>query len=563
MEQAGYTYEERTNHPHRGSSVPRTVEDLFDTNVHLSLRPVELVPKELWNHVVPRTGSSSSNNNNNNNSTAALASKTDDTTEETGNRLPQLLIAALAKPKDRHRNGSADVDRRRDTSMAATRKRVRPSVPPLSFRDMVPVSLTIPYPEWYLQKRVEYVHFVKERELAIIEWQEAQEEIEMAGEEYVGSDGDVGAVTSNRSSYINPIVIPPIPQPPDPPQWNELSHPFGLSTCSNDDDDDVPLDPGNDTYETHPYYLPKFHEHLVEHLDPHCFHITDGRYFGLTTNRIADPNFIGPNAPGLSGSSTNTGGLATATTATTTSTSGLTGGGMTMILSASYHSAAAVAPASLKDEYSQCAVTLVKAVPAETDAVPMPSKSSLTVKVVESPKPPKKAVTLSPTDLTTNVETKETRGTHSSMTRTMADLRTIMEGDDERLMETFREYIVRSIVYTHRTHKSMNVPFRGPDHETYPDIGKAFAWFGGIKPCDRCKSNKQGVRTHVAFSSYHYKCFLQMICYADRHGFFFLFLYDRYCIVVSVDAMMIPTMMVVTRSNHCFWDCWTHRSIPS
>lgn len=522
---AGYTYEERTNHPHRGSSVQRTIDDMFDTNVHLSLRPIELIPKELWNHVPGNNISSSGTN---------------DTAKNEADQLPHLLIAALEKTNDRNRRRKADIEN--PENYMVTRKRPRPSFQPMQLCEMVPVSLTIPYPEWYLQKRVEYVKLVKERELAIVEWQEAQEEIDMMGEDNVASGADVGLTSSTRSPNANPVTIPPIPQPPDPPTIHDLSIPTGISKGDFGDSvvqrfhfisphaDSGALISANETCKTHPYYLPKSHENLVEHLDPNCFHITDGRYFGLETNLIADPNFVGPNAPGLS-SSTNTGGLATATTATTTSTSGLTGGGMTMILSASYHSAAAVAHASVKDEIST--TTSIKVQPSETEEAPVQSNSP-TVKLIE----PSVSASSIPTVEMAEDEACAMSGKIAT-TRTLSDLRTIMEGDDLGLIEAFRECIVRSIVHTHRSHKSVNIPFHGPNNETYPDIGKAFAWYGGIKPCDRCKSNKQGVRT----SAFSVSLILQL---AIKLTIIVSFC-DRYCIAVYGGAMMTQIMMEAIR----------------
>ena len=486
MTGAGYTHEQRTNHPHRGSSVERTIDDMFDTNVHLALHRTELIPEIFWNHV-PRNNKASS-------------SVLNDDVET----LPHRLIAALENSKDRknpNQTGKADVEN--CGTNVATRKRPRPSFEPLQLRDMVPVSLTIPYPEWYLQKRAEYVKLVKQREMAIIAWQAAQEEIEMSGEDYFASDADNLSAKSNRSPFLNPATIPPIPQPPDPPKLHEL---LNLGTDVSEDNDavfkksnlhfiapymeDGALDRDNTSRENsaHPYYLPKTKEKLVGHLDPNCFHIADGRYFGLETNLIADPNFIGPNVPGLSGS-TNTGGLATATTSTTTSTSGLTGGGMTMILSASYHSAAAVAPANIKDENANTCIVKVQPIQSEEAAV---NVKSLTDSLVDHPA----SLALLPTETVVKVGNNELTS-NISTTRTLSDLRAIMEGDDVKLIESFRECIVQSIVHTYRFHKSASVPFLGPNNETYPDIGKAFAWFGGIKPCDRCKNNKQGVCRHL------------------------------------------------------------------
>ncbi len=455
MTGAGYTHEQRTKHPHRGSSVQRTIDDMFDTNVHLSLHPIELIPKNLWNHIA---GSNTSS---------------DEAT------IPHALIAALENSKkNEHHSRKEQVEVGNNDRNTAMRKRPRRDFQPMQLRDMVPVSLTIPYPEWYLQKRVEYVNLVKEREMAIVEWQNAKEERETTGEDDGIADVDTATAKSNQSPFVNPVDVPPIPKPPDPPKLHEfpITSQFISSYIMNGDISDE---------SSHPYYLPKSREHLVEHLDPTCFHITDGRYFGLETNLIADPNFIGPNAPGLNVTS-NTGGLATATTSTTTSTSGLTGGGMTMILSASYHSAAAVAPASVKDEPSN--VTSNKVPPSHTEEIPVTSKSP-NVKFAD---PPKTVTSPPSTKKVKKVATNEMSGS-TSTTRTLSDLRAIMEGSDAALIETFRECIVRSVVHTFRSHKSVNIPFRGPNNEMYPDIGKAFALFGGIKPCDRCKGNKQGV----------------------------------------------------------------------
>ena len=518
MTGAGYTHEQRTKHPHRGSSVQRTIDDMFDTNVHLSLHPIELIPKNLWNHVA---GSSTSS---------------DEAT------LPHALIAALenSKKNERHnRNEKAEVGtNERSTS---TRKRPRRDFQPMRLHDMVPVSLSIPYPEWYLQKRVEYVNLVKKREMAIVEWQTANEERETTGEDDGIAEVNTATAKSNRSPLVNPVDVPPIPRPPDPPKLHEFSitsqfiSPYiKIGDVSNES--------------SHPYYLPKSREHFVEHLDPNCFHITDGRYFGLETNLIADPNFIGPNAPGLN-LTTNTGGLATATTSTTTSTSGLTGGGMTMILSASYHSAAAVAPASVKDEPSN--VTSNKVLPSHTEEIPAESKSP-TVKFTD---PPITVTTAPPMKKVKKVATNEMSGS-SSTTRTLSDLREIMEGDDAALIETFREFMVRSVVHTFRSHKSVNIPFRGPNNEMYPDVGKAFALFGGIKPCDRCKGNKQGVGTSIANVHFICKleCRLPTMLVPPRC--------NRYFIAAYGDVMVIQIMTVAIQVV-CYWfHCWTHQSIP-
>lgn len=92
-------------------------------------------------------------------------------------------------------------------------------------------------------------------------------------------------------------VVPPIPTSPSPPQLSELT---------TLDKSEFMLD------SQHPIYLPKSKD-LVAHLDKESFHITKGRYFGLSCNRIADPHFVGPVAPGITGLNlTASNGLATA-----------------------------------------------------------------------------------------------------------------------------------------------------------------------------------------------------------------------------------------------------------
>ena len=47
MAAAGYTYDSRSNNPHRGSSVQRTVDDMYDSDVKFSLNFPVLIPKEF------------------------------------------------------------------------------------------------------------------------------------------------------------------------------------------------------------------------------------------------------------------------------------------------------------------------------------------------------------------------------------------------------------------------------------------------------------------------------------------------------------------------------------
>jgi hypothetical protein len=60
--------------------------------------------------------------------------------------------------------------------------------------------------------------------------------------------------------------------------------------------------------------------------------------------------------------------------------------------------------------------------------------------------------------------------------------------------EQLRMSIVRSAVHAVRSGRP-GYWFVASNGETYPDLTKAFAMYAGIKPCERCKNNKQGVRT--------------------------------------------------------------------
>ena len=373
MAHAGYTEQQRSTQPHRGSSVRRTVGDLFDTDTRLALHRIELVPAEIL-----------------------------EGTKEVNDGEKKLLANVLQE-------------------RLAGRKRPRVT----TLREMAPVSLTLPYPDTYRQDYLQYLRKVDEREQTIVEWQEAAEMIEELD-----------------SDDKNPVIVPPIPPPPEPPKLSELQ---GLNTDLSD--------------QRHPLYLPTSKDGSisarVSHLDPDCFHITQGRYFGLTSNRINDPQVCGPNAPGCSGS----GGLATATTSTTTSTSGLSGGGMTLILSAGFHCAAAV---PIKE--------------------PPPSKPVLS-------STPSTSKLLSPSAVASTATALPELPTPTTTENANA-LRMVMM--DNEWAEQFRVTIWKAAVYACRT-QQYDTPFTGPNGHVYPDLGRAFSGYALVKPCLRCKNNKQGV----------------------------------------------------------------------
>merc|ERR1712238_98823 len=75
-------------------------------------------------------------------------------------------------------------------------------------------------------------------------------------------------------------------------------------------------------------------------------------------------------------------------------------------------------------------------------------------------------------------------------TGTTAALKRLMErGDDHAI--AMRESIIRAAVLAGRT-ASHGGSFVGVDGELYPDVGRAFSNHGNLRPCARCKNNKQG-----------------------------------------------------------------------
>ena len=124
------------------------------------------------------------------------------------------------------------------------------------------------------------------------------------------------------------IKIPPIPEPPEPPLLKEMP---GINPDSYEGDP--------------PLYFPKGQRHLVTHLDKNCFRIVDGRYFGLVTNSVADPHFIGPNAPGVTGIPLS-GGAGLATSNTGGAAGSASGGGL--LVAATVQSVSQSIPAANK-----------------------------------------------------------------------------------------------------------------------------------------------------------------------------------------------------------------------
>jgi hypothetical protein len=408
MAAAGYTTEGRTKRPHRGSSVQRKVGDMFDSNVEFTNHFPDLVPKNLW-YAKKEKGE---------------AKKDPDAPKpKSRTSLPDLLMRSLEATR---KQSEKDKQQSQDNG---SRKRQRP----WQFSDMVPVSLTIPYPQSFVEKRLQYVKEVKEREKAIIAYQDAQEKITSS----LDNHDDEG----KKVAIKNPVKVPPIPSPPTPPPLSELK---GFNPEQYEDQ--------------HPIYLPKGKQNLVAHLDKGCFHISEGRYFGLYSNAIADPHFVGANAPGISGIN-------------------LSGGSGLATSSAAFPYSGGPAGASVLASSSVNA--------SGEDPSERPPKKDST-----KPKSSKKTASL-PNVVKASKSKFRLKHVGPTPNATTSDLRKIMEEGGE-LAEKMKTCIIRAAVHASRSGKH-GQSFLAPDGKAYPDVSKAFAAHAGLKPCIRCKNNKQGV----------------------------------------------------------------------
>jgi hypothetical protein len=269
-------------------------------------------------------------------------------------------------------------------SQPGTRKHSLPHQP-MTFLDMIPISLTSTYPPKYVEKRRAYAQAVMEREHLIIESQEAtddaidnaekyqahkeawdrmfeyqkqqiakreaaaeeadrnaKEEAELKEKESSENDiadskpetdpsesksdresGDSGGANASETNVGVPnkrkkedpmdympkppepppperfVTVPDIPIPPSPPSVLEVEH--------------ASVKPDEKAEDRLSMHVPKVDQNLIRHLDPNCFLPTaEGRYFGLLSNYIADPLFVGPAAIGIRGITSGGGtGLAT------------------------------------------------------------------------------------------------------------------------------------------------------------------------------------------------------------------------------------------------------------
>ena len=190
--------------------------------------------------------------------------------------------------------------------------------------------------------------------------------------------------------------------------------------------------------------------HLVVHLDPSSFS-KNGRYYGLFSNDIADPQFVGPHAPGIAGLNSISGtGLATTYSGP--------------IAAAERLSRSGSIDTPFNEDISKKSNSSISPDKRPSSSSKSPSKSSAS-------KPKKARVGPAPTN-------------------TATQLKKMMETGGP-IADTMRDSIVKAAVYASRTgiHSGS---FIGSTGETYPDISKAFSNHAKCRPCTRCKNNKQG-----------------------------------------------------------------------
>ncbi|EEC48939.1 predicted protein [Phaeodactylum tricornutum CCAP 1055/1] len=366
MSLAGYSEYKRTSNPHRGSSVQRMATERNDDNYDLDLPESERTNPSL---------------------------------------LPRVLIASLSKSLTLS-NTPSDCKRKR----------------PMSFKDMIPVSLSVSYPKAYVKQRQQYIKDVATREKAIIRYQAAQENL----------DSHEGAMEAAAIA-----TIPPLPAAPVPPKLADLTRlPFSDSAFED----------------AHPFYPPKGKGAFVAHLDSNSFHLTEGRYFGLQTNHVADPNFVGANAPGISGIHASGGaGLATSNA----------GGGVmvgsAMTLSTSYHRAA----------NGGSHVSSHSALGSKSQSL-FSTNSNKEAPVEHAGTSPKINIDRSIAVKSLNTPSVVTSSVGPKPTASATDLRKVMEEGVPEQIEAFRSCIIKAAVHSSRSGRHGH-SFVGPNGAVYPD----------------------------------------------------------------------------------------------
>jgi hypothetical protein len=491
LDAAGYTKERLAEATHFGSSIVRTVDDMFDSN--LLLEGIELVPKELWNRTVDYHD---------------RGENMDRVNKRIGREvlmdsLHQFVVKSAGSSSYTHQ-----------------------------FEDMIPKSLII---ESSQNGQEDYLSQVRRREEilkiyhtqkkanedamdayedAMDEWSKVKESFERKKarreareaaakkkkeddeEKKNSNDGqednsnnfktDGGDIELNAKSSLNkgsetkkneaerdsiemknlqqkelkdpgPAPVRPVPTPlievPEVPIPKScLAGSDGNSNTDNSEEDDS--SPGFSTSsKSHYSCIQEEKRYLVAHLDPASFS-KGGRYVGLLSNNVADPQFVGPLAPGVVGLNNISGMSLSSTCSGSTAFSERS----TRIGNGTLHP---------NEENQQKGSS--KNNQKNTKSTPSSSKNAHN---------------------TSKAKVKKVSGVGPTPTSTSMKLKKIMEKGDS-VADALRESIIKAAVYASRTgiHSGS---FVGSTGETFPDISKAFSNHAKCRPCARCKNNKQG-----------------------------------------------------------------------
>jgi len=527
MAAAGYTTEGRSQNPHLGSSIQRTVGDMFDLDVMASAHFPKLIP-DFMRAPIDESGKDSSCNGTAKETNIkaqhdqaasevkATATISDEAEVKKGAEPATAATGATAAAAEG--GGKTTLLNMLKSTLASTlnkRKREissqKDSEPskrfcPLQFEEMVPVSLTYPYPPEYMQARRDYAQKVKEREEAIAKdqaaaesareimdaynvernrwqnrlevWERARAErkadIAVASASTEGEKTDQDdqssqkAISSPPPEEPNlpplpaPVPIPPIPASPKPPEWED--------EAAEDDADKTCPKVKWPSAETLKHYTT-----CLRHLDPSTYFSTvptpTARYVGLTSNSIADANFVGPAAPGVAGITL---GLGSGLSSAYVSASGGQGGAG--LHSSSYYEGLKRA---LEEHRSGGSGASNRGGDSASPKAGTESggeakkkkkkKSRFKLPLQRDPSPPARPAVV----------------TSSSY------LKKLMEHGGEEA-EEMRMAIIKATIYAARKGKGAGDIFVGSDGKGYKNVQRAFSSFGRIKPCPRCRSNKQG-----------------------------------------------------------------------
>ena len=216
MATQGYTPESRSTQPHRGSSIVRTVGDMFDNDVVSSINFPNMLPDYLRSRRGGKKNDEAKDKDKDGKqeistpgkdveanttttpgegtpakdgqvpadaATATVMTPTkDDAIASTPTSTPKttdgspppttvrmdamdMLKSTLTSVLEKRKAASSSSSSTTAVTQGAAKKRKQ--FRPLQFQDMVPVSLTFPYPEDYTRARKEYAQKVQEREDAI------------------------------------------------------------------------------------------------------------------------------------------------------------------------------------------------------------------------------------------------------------------------------------------------------------------------------------------------------------------------------------------------------------